>query len=162
MFNSTDILLTDAEKPGDLVGFNKKAEEHLKNNTEDRPTLIKDIELKAKASKVRETQDSINRRISKMTSYWSKGNKKNALYITCGVASFLSVCTKLKVYAYTYTQVLAVVETFGKLVKSRFKRLIFEANTETSIKKIKDSDFLGAKVSPAVLEIADNWNTFVR
>ena len=53
------------------------------------------------------------------------------------------------------------MEAFSKLVKSRFKRLIFEVDDSSSKKMIKDAEFLGCKVSEAVCEIADNWNTFV-
>jgi len=165
---SEDILLADVEKPSELIGFSKKAEEFLKTNTEPSPFSTKDIELKPKVVRVKEIQDSINRRIAKITSYWSKGNKKNSLYLACGVASshqvasFMSVCTKLKPYSYMFVQVAAVLEAFSKLVRSRFKRLIFEVDDSTSKKLIKDSEFLGCKVSEAVIEIADNWNTFVR
>jgi hypothetical protein len=56
---------------------------------------------------------------------------------------------------------LLVLEGFARLVKSRFKRLIFE-NSEKNTKKVREGDFLGAKVSDSVLEIAENWNTFVK
>ena len=78
-----------------MIGFSKKAEEFLKNTTEVIPFSTKDIELKPKIVKVREVQESINRRVSKIASYWSKGNKKNSLFLTCSVASFMSICTKI-------------------------------------------------------------------
>ena len=80
-----DILLAEVEKPSELIGFSKKAEEFLKNNTEITSFSTKDIELKPKIVRVKEIQDSINRRIAKITTYWSKGNKKNSLYLACGV-----------------------------------------------------------------------------
>lgn len=72
----------------------------------------------------------------------------------------MSICGRLKSYSYLYVQVVGVLEFFGKLVKSRFKRLIFEVS-EANVKNIKDESFLGCKVSDNVLEICDNWMTFV-
>lgn len=72
----------------------------------------------------------------------------------------MSICVKFKPYSYIYTQVLLVLEAFARLVKSRFKRLIFE-NSDKTVKKVREGDFLGAKVSDSVVEIAENWNTFV-
>jgi hypothetical protein len=160
-FNSlftSEVMMTEIEKPSEMIGLNKKAEDFLKS-VDLNVFQTKDISLKGKVVRMREVQESISKRVAKITQYWSTGNKKNSLYIACSVASFMGICSKLKAYAYIFTQVVAVLEAFAKLVKSRFKRLIFEVN-EASARKIKDGDFLGAKVSEAVLEIADNWNTF--
>lgn len=159
MFND-DILSTDIEKISEMIGFSKKAEEFLKGSADTPVVNIGEITLKGKIVKLKEIGDSIARRVAKMTAYWSKGNKKNSLFVACMVASYMSVCLKFKSYSYMYTQVLVVLEAFAKLVKSRFKRLIIE-NSENPSRKVKEGDFLGAKVSESVLEIAENWNTFV-
>lgn len=80
-----DILTTEIEKTTEMIGFNKKAEEFLKNNVDSTTVRIPDIELKGKMVKLKEVGDSIARRVAKMTTYWKKGNKKNSLFVACMV-----------------------------------------------------------------------------
>lgn len=158
LFVASDLMLVDCEKTSEMIGFSKPVEEFLKNNVDPKVEAFKDLLPKANTVKVKEIGESIDRRLDKMSSYWAKGNKKNALYIACGIAAYMSVCKKLRPYAYTFTRVSQIVDKFGILVKSRFKRLISEAS---DLKITKEEDFLGVKVLDSVLEIADNWNTFV-
>lgn len=80
-----EILTTEIEKTTEMIGFNKKAEEFLKNNIDSTVVRISEIELKGKMVKLKEVGDSITRRVAKMTSYWKKGNKKNSLFVACMV-----------------------------------------------------------------------------
>lgn len=158
LFVAGDLMLVDCEKTSEMIGYSKPVEDFLKNNVDSKVEAFKDHLPKPQTVKVKEIGESIDRRLEKMTGYWAKGNKKNALYIACGIAAYMSVCKKLRPYAYTFTRVAQIVDKFGILVKSRFKRLISEAS---ELKITKEEDFLGVKVLDSVLEIADNWNTFV-
>lgn len=85
MFNE-EVLATEIEKTSEMIGFNKKAEDFLKTNVDAQCIKIPDIELKGKLVKLKEVGESIARRVSKLTFYWSKGNKKNSLFIACMVS----------------------------------------------------------------------------
>ena len=69
--------------------------------------------------------------------------------------------TDISQFPIVYCESLRTIEIFGRYVKSRFKRLIFDKLTGSKSQTVKDSDFLGAKMLDSVREIADNWVTFV-
>lgn len=74
----------------------------------------------------------------------------------------MGVVRKLEHYPVIYSETLRVVEIFGRYVKSRFKRLIFDKYQGQRKKAVRDRDFLGAKMLDSVREISENWCTFVR
>ena len=59
-------------------------DEKIKNITEASTTVIgKADNLKVKKMKLKDIGGSIMRRQKKITHYWKKGQKKNALHIAC-------------------------------------------------------------------------------
>ena len=73
----------------------------------------------------------------------------------------MGVVRQIDHYPVVYAETLRVIEIFGRYVKSRFKRLIFDKYQGRSSKSVRDRDFLGAKMLDSVREISDNWITFV-
>ena len=64
-------------------------------------------------------------------------------------------------YPVIFCEAVRCVSIFGRYVKSRFKRLIFDKKDGRKAKAVRDTDFLGAKMRSSVREIAENWITFV-
>ena len=77
------------------------------------------------------------------------------------VAEVLAVVKNDNQYPVIYCEAVRCVSIFGRYVKSRFKRLIFDKKDGRKAKAVRDTDFLGAKMKSSVREIAENWITFV-
>lgn len=79
-----DILGELTDRPFELVGFGKKMDEKIKSMTEGGSTTIgKPDRSNMKKMKLKDVTSSISRRQKKITHYWKKGQKKNALHIAC-------------------------------------------------------------------------------
>lgn len=78
------------------------------------------------------------------------------------VAEVMGVVKKKEHYPVIYCEAVRCIAIFGRYVKSRFKRLIFDKNPNQKVRAIRDTDFLGCDMPDSIREIADNWVTFVR